>query len=597
MMLVTQTSRNRRRTVVNIKPYDKTIKELLGSGKQFSIPRFQRAYSWEKRNYKEFFEDMLNNLHISGGRITPDQYFMGTMLFVGDYPEGPKPKVDVVDGQQRLTTITILFSAISDRFLSVGEKVLSDQIFKYIMTADDNGDSVRILESKTHYPFFSYFIQTHEKGTRVPNADSEEEEVIKNTYDYMYSVLDEGSLRKALKKNYGSDDVDKINYIDILKAIRDQVLGTTFISISTTENSQANMIFEILNAKGKRLSNVDLIKNKIFEIVDDVEPADFAYEEWKKLNETLTSRENGIALTTFYRHFWISKYKKSSESKLYEDFVATIKPKTKPQYEQFLKDLVNEAKHYIQIINPERSDYKSRKEYYGIVQSLNALSNYFNIAQVRVAILALYDMKEKGLIKLAELKDCIYYFENFHFAYNTIASLPTNRLEGIYSTFAISLRKCNNQADIKTQINKIKEELSKIFPTYQDFENGFTALSFSKKENSSNVKTKYALNKINAYYQQTDIFSEDGSIEHIAPESEGQENLNIGNLIVLESSLNQEAGNLPYEDKLDIYEKSEYKQVKAFIGDKQIWNRSMIADRAKALAKIYYEDILGRGII
>lgn len=92
---------------MNIKPQDKTIKELLFSGRQFIIPRFQREYSWDRKNYKEFLDDMLNCLIVSEGKVNYDQYFLGTMLFVGDCFEGDKSEIDVVDGQQRLTTITI----------------------------------------------------------------------------------------------------------------------------------------------------------------------------------------------------------------------------------------------------------------------------------------------------------------------------------------------------------------------------------------------------------------------------------------------------------------------------------------------------------
>lgn len=106
---------------MNIKPQDKTIKELLLSGRQFIIPRFQREYSWDKKNYKEFLDDMLNCLIVSDGKVIYDQYFLGTMLFVGDCFEGDKSEIDVVDGQQRLTTITILFSALSDRFLQINQ--------------------------------------------------------------------------------------------------------------------------------------------------------------------------------------------------------------------------------------------------------------------------------------------------------------------------------------------------------------------------------------------------------------------------------------------------------------------------------------------
>lgn len=71
-------------------------------------------------------------------------------------------------------------------------------------------------------------------------------------------------------------------FVEILKALRDQILNTTFVSISTDDSKQANSIFEILNAKGKSLAHIDLIKNKIFETLTDVEPADFAEEQWKK---------------------------------------------------------------------------------------------------------------------------------------------------------------------------------------------------------------------------------------------------------------------------------------------------------------------------
>ena len=114
---------------MDIKPYDKTIKELFLSGRQFVIPRFQREYSWDKKNYQEFFEDMMNNLVVYQGKISIDQYFLGTMLFVGNFAEGREEKIQVVDGQQRLTTVTILFSAMSDRYKEIKKDTLSEQVF------------------------------------------------------------------------------------------------------------------------------------------------------------------------------------------------------------------------------------------------------------------------------------------------------------------------------------------------------------------------------------------------------------------------------------------------------------------------------------
>ena len=76
----------------------------MKSSCQFIIPRFQREYSWDKKNYQEFFEDMINNLVVDKGNIKDDQYFLGTMLFVGNFTEKPDKPIEVIDGQQRLTS-------------------------------------------------------------------------------------------------------------------------------------------------------------------------------------------------------------------------------------------------------------------------------------------------------------------------------------------------------------------------------------------------------------------------------------------------------------------------------------------------------------
>lgn len=578
---------------MNIKPYDKTVRDLLGSKRQFVIPRFQREYSWDKKNYQEFLEDMLGNLIIKDGRISSSQYFLGTMLFIGNFAEGTEQEIQVVDGQQRLTTITILFSAMSDIFLTLGEQTLSRQLFAYIMTEDDDGNEVRILKSKTSYPFFSYFIQDKEKKMS-PDATTEEEHCIKETYEYFRAQLTEAKLKSMLKRKHGSEIVEALSEIDVLKALRDQVLNSTFISISTTDREQANKIFEILNAKGKRLAYIDLIKNKIFEVLNKVEPADFAEETWKNIKETLSFGKESVGLATFYQHFWSSKYKKVSSNKLYEAFNSTIK-KSETEYTEFIKELLKNAKIYMQIVNPKREDYNNRKEYFGIVQSLSCINNYFNVVQVRIALLALFDTKQRGIVDFTMLRDTLSYLENFHFAYNAILANRTNRLEKIYSSFAIALRKSQTKAEAKCVIrDKLVAPLDELFPTFDSFSEKFVALSFTKKDKVSNVKTKYAINKLNSLYINNEVFANDGTIEHIIPEKEQGNTLNIGNLILLEDNLNVEAGHENYANKCAVYAKSNYIWVKNFVAQHEQWDSSMIEQRAKEMAKVYYTEILKR---
>ena len=580
---------------MNFKPDEKNIRSLLKSSCQFVIPRFQREYSWDKKNYKEFFEDMINNLVVVEGNIKDEQYFLGTMLFVGNFTEKPDKPIEVIDGQQRLTTITILFSVLSDRFRELGEDTLSKQLFKYIMTTDDDGNKVRILQSKSSYPYFVYYIQDRKKTIdTLPNT--EEENCIKETYEYFLQQTSENALKKLLKKRMGDDIVQSFSYIEILKALRDQVLGCTFISIAAADKDQANKIFAILNAKGKRLAYIDLIKNKIFEELKDGVDATFAEESWDEIKKLLNSGAETVGMATFFRHYWISKYKRCNASVLYDDFNKTI-AKSKEKYKLFLRDLVSNAKNYVKIINPSREDYNNRKEYFWLVQSLTTINKTFNVVQTRIALMALYDVKEHNLISTAQFKKAIITMENFHFAFTAICSMPTNNLEAIYSRFAINLRKCTNKQETSKVIEeKLIAPLEKIYPKYNSFKAGFGELIYSKKDLPVNIKTKYTVYKLNSYFSDKDVFEDDGSIEHIISETEGENTLNIGNLILLERKLNREAGERDYLDKLYYYKKSKYDWVHEFIIENNMWTEEKIRDRAEKLARIYYKDILGRKI-
>lgn len=580
---------------MDFKPYDTTIKSLLISQKQFVIPRFQREYSWDKKNYQEFLDDMLGGLLVKEGKLINSSYFLGTMLFVGNYIEGSEQEILVVDGQQRLTTITILFSAISRKFKEMGEDDLSNAVFKYIMTTDDDNEKIRVLKSETHYPFFAYYIQDEEKK-HAQDPVTDEEENIKNTYDFLYEALSEKNIKTNLMKKIDKTDVEGFDYVDILKKLRDQILNSVFISISTNNKTQANMIFEILNAKGKRLASIDLIKNKIFEVLDKTEPADIAEIRWNKIKDNLKSGSESVGFSTFYRHHWISKYQKVTDNNLYDSFRKKIKPNNKDNYESFLEELEKSSKLYMQIINPTLNDYSNRKEYRWLVQSLKALNKTFNVIQVRIALLALLDAKERKILDISTLKDAIIYLENFHYAFTVISSGRASRVEALYSKFAIKLRNCKTKAECKTVIKEdLKDKLSPLMPKNDEFISGFIKLNYSKKNSAYNMVTKYTLNKLNKYYSGSEIDEPEGSIEHILNETNFQ-SLNIGNLIVLEESINNIALNKNFKEKKTLFNESKYLEVDAFLKEYPDFSHKDILKRAVKLSQIYYVEILKQKI-
>ena len=579
---------------MDFKPDEKTIKDLLVSGHQFEIPRFQRAYSWEKKHYAEFLTDIITNLNISDGTISANAYFVGTMLFIGNFVDANKSVIKVVDGQQRLTTITILFSVLSDLFKELGDEALALRIFSYIMGKDDDNHDVRILKTKSNYPYFAFYIQDYKKE-HIHEPDSEEEENIRQTYEYFKNQLQEKKLRIILKQKMGTVDVDSLTYIDILKAIRDQVLACTFISISTSSYDQANRIFEILNAKGKRLDEVDLIKNRIFEVLNSEEPADYANESWTKIRKTIEDVESGVGISTYYRHFWSAVYKRTASGRLYDDFKRLVRKSTS-NYKIFLEEMEDYASLYAQIINPNLSNYNNRQEYRWLVQSLDALTNTFGIVQVRVPLMALLDAKRRDVISMSEFKRCVTYLENFHFAFNVIVSDRGNKLDTSYSKFAVELHKSQSKATSQELINELIVKMDVLFPSYTKFRDEFIKLKFVKGPQPSNIKTKYALYKLNAYYSKEEVYATNVSVEHIYPEAKSNESMSIGNLILLETTFNNEADDNDYTFKKDIYKKSSLDWVSQFVNSHQKWSIDDFPQRANALARVYYSNIFKKTV-
>ena len=576
---------------MNFTPNDMTVKNLFRTFPQFNIPVFQRDYSWDKQYYSKFIDDILKGISFNDEELKLSKYFIGTMVFSG---ESGDPIVDVVDGQQRLTVITILLSVISEQLIRIGEDGLGNATFKYVKELNDHDKYVQHLVSETSYPYLDSFIQSLDK-TNAPSVQTDEEENLKETYDYFTSRLSENKLKvESVFLDTG------VAYKNMLLAIRDQILASTVISISTPERDSAFMIFEILNAKGKSLASIDLVKNILFEEFHNDPNGMEANADtiWKNIKLNLRSREQNIGLATFYRHFWISKYKKVTNAKLYDSFKEEIVA-DKQNYFDFIKELEEESKRYIKIISPNlREDYGNRQEYKWLEQSLQSLNTTFGLVQTRLVLLALLDIKNKDLISTSKFKEAIQYIENFVFMYTGIGKNPANIYELRFSNLAISLRKTTSKSDTNDILKKdLYDAFSEYELDYTEFEQNFITLTYRKGKFNSNVLTKYIINKIGAYYQDDEIFIPNNSIEHIISENtKDDQTLSIGNLILLETNLNNAASDLSYEEKKEIYLTSRNNQVRNFVDKYDDFTLSDIEPRAKRLSKWYYENVLDKEI-
>lgn len=563
------------------------IRKVLSNKNKYNIPRYQREYSWEKDEISEYFGDIIKQLKFNNGIVNSDDYFMGSILLTGDYNSSGN-KLDVVDGQQRLTTITIFLSALAEAFAKINESGLYDIVWEYIIGKDDNGDKYPILYNEVQYPYFQYYIQRKQREKVEPTC--EEEDRIKEAFEYFEKCLIEDNLRKMISLNEPEIDMELYSYKELLKGLRDQILNCYVICIWTTEIKYANEIFEILNAKGKQLSPVDLIKNNIFKILDKEIPDD-PQIKWKKIKNMLNYENGRVDFSTFFRQYWISKYKKVTYEKLYDDFMKTI-PEDKKNYKAFVDDLYEESKTYMKIVNPKREDYSNRKEYFYLVESLNNVNNVFGIKQTRIAYLALFIAKEKEIITNRQFKKTVGFIEDFHFAYNAVCALRANAFESIYSQFAISLNCAADGNKAEEAIEKLHKRLIELYPTYEVFEARFIKIQYSKKFLNTNLVAKYIVNKIDKYYENREIIRDDGSIEHILGETNDDKySLNIGNLILLEIGVNRDCENFEFSEKKKQYKGSKYSGVEEFLKKYDSlgnWGQEQIVERSKELAKLIY---------
>jgi uncharacterized protein with ParB-like and HNH nuclease domain len=134
---------------VKIEANDKEVQDIFSLG-YFNIPRFQRPYSWNSDEVESFWDDIILE--------KADNYFIGSMVVY----QTKKPYFGIVDGQQRLTTITLILSAIRNSFLSLGEENLAKGVHKYIEKPNIENEDEFVLTAETSFPYLQSHIQSYD---------------------------------------------------------------------------------------------------------------------------------------------------------------------------------------------------------------------------------------------------------------------------------------------------------------------------------------------------------------------------------------------------------------------------------------------------
>lgn len=577
---------------MDLHAYTKSIGDLLSVNKKYIVPRFQREYSWKNEEVLELWKDLSSSIKVSEDICINHEYFIGSLVLVG---QDASPEMKIVDGQQRLTTITILLSALIQTFKNINENDLADGIyFQYIEGKDNANQPYFKLINETPKPFFQRGIQNHEKEEMVATTD--EEAKLLDAYNLFYDKLSLQSIKLNFKNFLQLEGNELEQYKNILNAVRDQILNyLKVIYITVTDEEDAYTIFETLNARGMSLSAVDLIKNLIFKDLKTQHPDDYAKTEWKKIRENLSKGESSTNIDTFFRHFWLSKYGFTSEGRIYKAF-KDFKDDNLIDSAGFLMELVQNSEYYNAIVNPNIDDWNLPEEK-AIYNSLQAL-NLFKVVQPRPLLLALKRARLQNKINIHDHVNIIRTLESFHFSFTAICSSRASGIDGKYSKAARDLEDSSTIIQARAILDSLKNDLSTKIPNKNIFEQNFIKLWYTNGRTKDKKLIQYIFRTIEKSKRNTSELTTDMiTLEHIRPQSD-RSGVNyigyIGNLLPLDGRINNIADTAVFQQKLQYFNDSELKMVEEFVTENQAtnnWTESKIISRSKSLSEFSYDHV------
>ncbi len=556
----------------------KDIKKVLETD-YFHIPRFQRPYSWEKEHIEQFWTDTTQTYN--------KEYFIGSfVLFIKD-----GDLYGIVDGQQRITTITLIFCALRDFYISYELEDQAKGVHNLVEKVDLDNKKNFILQTETSYPYFQEHIQKYGDPEISPNPGNEELnlkkafELIKNYISKEVSLIEKN---KQVPEDKKRDAIEKK-----LNLIRNCMLNLNVIDIKLDNEEDAHTVFETLNTRGKDLNVSDLIKTYLAKNIKiENEKVDLHKDKWSSIVQYIS--RCSIDFDTFFLHHWLSKYEHTTKKKLFKRVQDRIKGTLVKEY---LDDLVSDSETYSIILDPELC--KWTKNELCIKKSLNSLSLFKVVLQtpMTLSILRNYFSKHVNYKFVRELLSSI---ENFHYIFNAVTSQRSSgSLSTMYASFAKKITNANDNNEIGIVVKELKDALISKLPTYEEFLANFSKLKYIDNYRKDKKIIQYTMESYNSHYDKSGVpINYDlMTIEHIYPQNPDDPigDINefvgtVGNLIFVDEHTNNKLGNKKFSEKKKILEKSNIFCDEYLLSSSE-WTSKEIEKRTEDIAKKIYNEV------
>lgn len=531
---------------------------LEGSGKSFVIPVYQRDYAWKKENCEKLWQDILDL-----NKNKRYDHFLGTIVSIGTgYQE-----YIIIDGQQRLTTISLFLLALHNHLKLKKEKTpeensLAEQLLEFLINkySSEKNKRIRLKPNKQDKNIFEKLFSDSSENLNV-------ESNILNNYNFFLQKIEE----------------KKLEPIELFETFRK--LKIVLINLERGQDDP-QLIFESLNSTGQDLTSGDLIRNYI---LMDLEPEnqEKLYREYWVSIEKLT---NNVA--EFVRNYLIFRLRTwVKKGDVYPIFKNYARDKFGDNKEKIIEELHSYAKLYSYLICETE---------YSNIKVLGALKSLKRI-EFTVCYPYLFDVFDDLLNERlfhSQVVNILSLIESYAFR-KIIVDNTTQGLNKMFITLARDIKKESDYEEKYLDILNyilIEKRVSQRFPTNEEFENALINKEVYKLQSKNrNFLLESIENKNSAY----PINIEDLSIEHIMPQKltpkwkkalgdNWQEVHNkfihtLGNLSL--TAKNSELSNLSLERKQEIDYQTSRLNLNYKLGDIESWNENSIVQRAKILTK------------
>ena len=548
---------------------DKKVYDLL-KDKMYFMPINQRKYVWNENNWQELIDD----LNLVYDEKTKDHFIGSLVLKTEDVDDGIRLHYSIIDGQQRLSTLTILECVVGVLFIRNNDKGKFLRLKELIMVKNRNYEEYPIISEKANKSIFNLVSSVVEMGDSYFNSNKE---IISND-----ELLSSKPISKPIRECYSyiyKQLENKLTTVDSIDKYQQIIENVRYIDIIALNNEDAFTIFEILNARGQSLKDFELLKNFMFK-----------YSEEKKefYEQVLNGIEQRLGDKTevFLKHFVMHKYgcKTGKEEKRpYKVIVSAQKGKDQ---EEFLLDLELKSKYYNKILCAE-----------GCTENEKKIFLFFKTRrqqQFRPLILGLMHQKELGTITFEEYEKALSFLYTFFICYNIIGEENSNKIEDVVYTYSGEFE--NNFS--KTILEKFKKSIMKRLPSKPMFINKIKGVGYGGKKwkaysgarKAENIKAIFEL--IEREKGTTCEFDGKINIEHIMPESQSEQNVVIGNLMLLEMEINEKCKDKPLVEKVEYYRESKLFFPQQVAERYDYHGEFNIGERTDEIAELLYEIVI-----